>query len=509
MNLEQILSVAAYARPGYSLVSFKESAIPNYLLTTRLLTLENKSLGPIEEACLGAINAGLSNPDDLSAFLGLPRVVLNGILAGLNTTECINYSRLTENVDAMVSLTEKGRLTLTTLKEIAPQETVVKFVFDPYLRKIRFVSTSSLFKPREVKELGWYEVPLCGAKRPEVDDVPLADIDKVLQKLPHRDDNTRELLAARKIERRELHFVPCVLLFYRAQSAQEVQVAFYLDDGFSLEHENAFRELGGPELAGANHALSVPEMPVLEGLIKGLNEAQKVDELLSLEQELSHTVQCKASSDDSFIGLISTAGDNSSPPLSDVSNAAVARLRAMTQRCIRTHEHPGLLRKALTGSRNRLLIVSPWINHWVIDDMFVMSLEALLRNGVKVTIGYGLADDEGTRGTDKAKNKPAITHQAEKELSSLQRRFDNFKLVFLGNTHRKLLISDDKFAIVTSFNWLSFRGDPGRKARDEFGYLVTEPDDVEIIFQDAISLLEEGYDGSAVGRTAAKGKPRH
>jgi len=335
--------------------------------------------------------------------------------------------------------------------------------------------------------------------------VPLADIDKVLQKLPRRDDNTRELLAARRIERREMHFVPCVLLFYRAQSDQEVQVAFYLDDGFSLEHENAFRELGGPELAGANHALTAPEMPVLEDLIEGLNEAQKVIELLSLEQEVSIAMQSEASLDASRIEQIASEGDSERTPSSGVPNAVVARLRAMTQRCIRTHEHPGLLRKALTGSQNRLLIVSPWITHWVIDNMFVMSLEALLRNGVEVTIGYGLADDEGARGTDKAKQKPAITFQAEKELANIQRRFDNFKLVFLGNTHRKLLVSDDKFAVVTSFNWLSFSGDTGKKARDEFGFLVTEPDDVESIFQDAIELLEKGYNGFAVARTTDTG----
>lgn len=508
MNLEQVLEVAAYARPGYSLVSFKESAIPNYLLTTRLLTLEKKSLGPIEEACLGAVNAGLGNPDDISSFLGLPRVVLNGVLAGLNTTECINYSRPTETSDAVVSLTDKGRLTLTTMKEVVPQETVVKFVFDPYLRKIRFVSTASLFKPREVREQGWYEVPLCGAKRPEVEDVPLADIDKVLQKLPRRDENTRELLAARRIERREMHFLPCVLLFYRAQSSEEVQVAFYLDDGFSLEHENAFRELGGPELAGANHALAAPEIPVLEDLIKGVNEEQKVKELLSFEHEASTCSQTEALNQISGTEQLSQALGSQVAPPSGTPNPVVARLRAMTQRCIRTHEHPGLLRKALTGSKDRLLIVSPWITHWVIDSMFVMSLEALLRNGVEVTIGYGLADEEGARGTDKAKQKPAITFQAEKELTSIQKRFDNFKLTFLGNTHRKLLVSDDKFAVVTSFNWLSFRGDPGKKARDEFGFLVTEPQDVEGIFQDAIELLAEGYNGVPVDKAAGTGKAK-
>lgn len=127
----------------------------------------------------------------------------------------------------------------------------------------------------------------------------------------------------------------------------------------------------------------------------------------------------------------------------------------------------------------------------VIDNMFIHSLEALLRNGVDVTIGYGLADE----GNARDKQKPAITRVAETELQNILRRFDNFKLVFLGNTHRKLLVSDDKFAIVTSFNWLSFRSDPKKKARDELGFLVTEPDDVEFIFNDGIQLLAKGYDG--------------
>jgi hypothetical protein len=501
MILEQVLEEVAYVRPGYSLVAFKEAALPNYLLTTRLLTLEKKSLGPIEEACLGAVSAGLGDPEDISSFLGLPRVVLNGILAGLNTTECINYSRSTELADALVTLTEKGRTTLSTLKEVVPQESVVKFVFDPYQRKIRFVSTASLFKPREVKELGWYEVPLCGAKRPEVEDIPLADIDKVLQKLPRQDQGTRELLAARRIERREMHFLPCIMLFYRSLSSDEVQVGFYLDEGFSLEHENVFRELGGPEQAGANHALAVPELPQLDDLIVGVSEKKKLEELLTIEQEATAAIPAESME----LALDSTYPEEINESVSaNVPNPAIARLRAMTQRCIRMHEHPGLLRKALTASKDRLLIISPWITHHVIDNMFVASLEALLRNGVEVTIGYGLADEEGTKGNDKAKQKLPITAQAERELTNIQKRFDNFKLVFLGNTHRKLLVSDDKFAVITSFNWLSFRGDPYKKARDEFGYLVTEPDGIEGIYQDGLELLAKGYDGGSDGKSSNK-----
>lgn len=492
MNLEQVLEEAAYARPGYSLVAFKEAALPNYLLTTRLLTLEKKALGPIEEACLSAVSAGLADPDDISAFLGLSRVILNSVLAGLNTNECINYSRPTDWSPASVTLTEQGRATLSTMQETVPHESVVKFVFDPFLRRIRFIWTASLFRPGEVRERGWYEVPLCGAKRPEVEDIPLADIDRVLQKLPRRDEGSRELLAARRIERREMHFLPCVMLFYRALASDEVQAAFYLEDGFSLEHENIFRELDGPRQAGASFALEAPAMPQLGDLIGGLGGQQKVEELLSVEREIATSVTLSGTGPmGAHEPLVLTVGADE-----PVAHVGAGRLRTMTQRCIRMHEHPGLLKKALTGSTSRLLIVSPWITHQVVDSMFVMSLEALLRNGVEVTVGYGLAEEDGVRGTDRANQKPAITTRAEKELSTLQQRFDNFKLVFLGNTHRKLLVSDSSFAVVTSFNWLSFRGDPGRKARDEFGFLVSEPDDIETIFQDGIELLASGYNGA-------------
>lgn len=176
--------------------------------------------------------------------------------------------------------------------------------------------------------------------------MPLADIDKVLQKLPRREENTRELLAARRIERREMHFLPCVLLFYRAQSSDEVQVAFYLDDGFSLEHENAFRELGGPELAGANHALAVPEMPVLEDLIQGVNGEQKVKELLSLEHEASACIQAEVLIQITGTEQTASTTSNGMAATEVVHNQVVSRFRAITQRCIRMHEHPGLLRKA-------------------------------------------------------------------------------------------------------------------------------------------------------------------
>jgi phosphatidylserine/phosphatidylglycerophosphate/cardiolipin synthase-like enzyme len=146
------------------------------------------------------------------------------------------------------------------------------------------------------------------------------------------------------------------------------------------------------------------------------------------------------------------------------------------------------LEDALANSKERLMIISPWIRHQVVTDRFVRSLEALLRSGVKVYIGYGLVEDGGRGG-----GKPPITPKAERDLKDLEKRFKNLTFSFIGNTHRKVLVSDNRYAVTTSFNWLSFRGDPKEKPRDEAGIYISKPDYIESTFRDCVDLIQRGY----------------
>ena len=75
---------------------------------------------------------------------------------------------------------------------------------------------------------------------------------------------------------------------------------------------------------------------------------------------------------------------------------------------------------------------------------------------------------------------------AVRALGRLASEFPNFRFVRLGDTHAKILVSDSSFAIFTSFNWLSFVGDPQRTFRGERGLLVRKP---EIVFQAASELI--------------------
>ena len=47
-----------------------------------------------------------------------------------------------------------------------------------------------------------------------------------------------------------------------------------------------------------------------------------------------------------------------------------------------------------------------------------------------------------------------------------------------------MLLVDIDFVVQTSFNWLSFRGDPKKQFRDERGFLVKIPDMINQVFNE-------------------------
>ena len=56
----------------------------------------------------------------------------------------------------------------------------------------------------------------------------------------------------------------------------------------------------------------------------------------------------------------------------------------------------------------------------------------------------------------------------------------------LGDTHAKVLIKDSDFFVITSFNWLSFRGDPSKPFREEWGTMVRDPTLVDDFYSEIV-----------------------
>jgi phosphatidylserine/phosphatidylglycerophosphate/cardiolipin synthase-like enzyme len=78
------------------------------------------------------------------------------------------------------------------------------------------------------------------------------------------------------------------------------------------------------------------------------------------------------------------------------------------------------------------------------------------------------------------------------QLETLEKEYPNFYFLDLANTHEKVLIKDSEYVITTSFNWLSFRGDPKRTLRYERGVYIAIPELVDEQFE----VLAKRFEGA-------------
>ncbi|MDP3385952.1 MAG: phospholipase D-like domain-containing protein [Eubacteriales bacterium] len=124
-------------------------------------------------------------------------------------------------------------------------------------------------------------------------------------------------------------------------------------------------------------------------------------------------------------------------------------------------------------------IVCPWINQNVVNDKLISLMDEALCRGVKIKIMYGIGDGEDERSST-----------SEETVEMLKRRFeiDGENLSFKrGNTHVKLLLCDDKYWMLGSYNFLSFAGD--YKGNDLRGEAVTFDVDTKAIVQSRLQFF--------------------
>lgn len=157
-------------------------------------------------------------------------------------------------------------------------------------------------------------------------------------------------------------------------------------------------------------------------------------------------------------------------------------INSVPVRYLRMHEHRPLFERCLQNANEHLLIISPWITDEVLTEERLRRIEALLRRGIKVSIGYGI-DDDGTIRRRDNRGKDAI-----KRLDSLKHAHPKFMCFHrFGNTHEKILIKDSELAVVGSFNWLSFEGRSDGTIRCEASLMITHSQKVRELMKEFLA----------------------
>jgi len=260
-------------------------------------------------------------------------------------------------------------------------------------------------------------------------------------------------------------------------------VAFSIDGLISNEHENAFARANGVKKNRILEMIRESEPRKLAEIVLGYDFVKKApleagnkikEKVVSVKNELEvNQRNITESKNDQDRAELEEQILNQQRQIEELNN----KLSSMPIRWLEVYEHRPILEKSLLETQERLLIISPWIKASAANKKLLHNLEMLLKRGIRVYIGYGLGEDN----TDE---KSQNDKKAEQDIEHLSQNYSNLCLRRLGDTHAKILISDSKFAVVTSFNWLSFRGDPNRQFRDERGTLISDEKKVNELFED-------------------------
>lgn len=469
-------------RSGFRLIDYREVALPMYSVATRLLTLARKPVAVIEEFCLRAVAAGLSDPQMVADFYGLDPRVVNGALAGLAGSDDVALTASDTSRRHVLRLTAKGTATLANLVSIVPEERVVDIPFDAILRRVREPGGVPTLAPREVRAAGVFSIPPTEVRKPQLADITPETVENLLKRIMGDSEAAREVLAVKELVRSERRFVPAVALLFESESGGDYQLAFAIDGILSPEHESAFARAGGvarlhvdehvrrskqerDEELAREVAKAAPALTTDRDLRR--QTAQKKAEIRTLREQL------RVQEDGGRVAELEARVRELEGQLSAVEN----RQTELKTRFLYCYDHAPLLRQALDTAKTRVMIISPWIKSEVLDDELRNAIVKLLERGVTLYIGWGYPNEN---------DRPSISAGALRFLDSLAKRYPNFHFKEFGNTHAKVLLVDSSFVVHTSFNWLSFRGDPERTFRDEQGVMNSDPAVVEQKFQELI-----------------------
>jgi hypothetical protein len=431
-------------RPGFNLVAFREVGLPIYRQTLLAVVMVNKELPALQEFALRAVDAGFETPAAIAAFLGLEERDLDEALFGLVSERFLELHAGRNGADPLV-LTQRGRQALEEFRMTQAEERTYVVDYDGLLRRPTSYRGWAI-REKALREVGAIPIAPAPPRKPAVSELDIGQVEAVLRESKNL-DKTRKLLELVRVARTETLFVRATMLVFRAQVGDEVQAAFVIDGRLSEEHGLAFAESDGPARLGL---LQMSDSPLRTAAAEVLGRKAAETAFALLEEA-------------------------SALPPDGEEPASVVDAPQPTYELLETYDHPRYLEQALSSKR-RLIIVSPWIKRRVVNDAFVGQLRELLRRGTDVYVGFGLGSE--SEGSDDRDAIRALQRLADEQPNLMFRR--------LGDSHAKVLISDNAYAIITSFNWLSFIGDPARTFRDERGMLVRRADVVDAA---ATSLL--------------------
>ncbi|MBO3736601.1 S1 RNA-binding domain-containing protein [Actinoplanes flavus] len=396
------------------------------MLTADVLVEQSEDLEASQKYTLRALLNGIDTVEDLELFLGLDEGDTGRAVAGLLRAEYISYQPPADGGLRRLELLPTGQEAARHAQLRRPTSTTIPVVYDRLTGAVTDWRRTSLRRSHHAKaDAGRILLPPASSMPVRTTDLSIAALTSTL------DTRTRDgarLLGISGVTENRNFYHDAILLVFADEQTLQVRLGVEVDGKWSEPHTAALEAIGAVDRLRLSAApVEHPHEPVT-----------------APGDRLSRT----------DVLALQAAGDG------PAGEDAGATLNGAAIRWLGVYEHPAWLDDALVNSRRRLLIGSPQIRTTVATGRWIRTLEKLSRT-VDVTIVWGPGIGDGT------------DRDAVDALHAAARRSNRLTVVRVAHAPARLLVSDGSY-ITTSFNWLSFRGEPSRTYRQDDGELIQD-----------------------------------
>jgi hypothetical protein len=477
------------AKPGFQLIDFIQVALPVFIVPIDAIVIASKPLQLVDEFLLRSISEGINTLEAIAGFLGLENTFVKKRLGELIGQDLLAYGPDEVGL-AKAVLTTKGTDALKKLLVVQPKRESFNLAIDGITRQALTTRPERMLAGRDVRAFGLLEIRAFPEdKAPEFSEIGQMDLTSAVASGPKKDKNIRRVMSLVHMGRRLRRYREATMLIFRAERGRQIHVGFFIDGRPSPTLNDAFSRHDGVK------ALHIAEQ-VEASITRTAREIKSVFPNLvdGKESKLVATIRPKLQPFINRVGLLESKIEEKEISIEESGSrveieslkAEVAKLQAeklkaenelnsLETRYLEVQEHRPLFERSLREAKSQLLIVSPWIRDSVLNRDRLEKIKRLVERGVKVFVGYGLGEDDKP-GRDKGDN-------AIHFLNQLAHRHTNLHFHELGDTHAKILLMDDSYAVIGSFNWLSFEGSAKRDFREEMSFRINKKEEIERLFQ--------------------------
>ncbi len=472
--------------PGAKLVGWQNVALPIFLLKLRIVIVDRQPISVIDEFILRSIASGVGNNLDLAKFLGLDFKTVDGHLAELHKGELVTAPGGSKDTKISVALTPRGMAACVELSTKVVEEQVVKIFVHGIGRQPIPFRTTELLSSSDCEESELPMIPPVPSNRPSLDEISVDAVAAILKPFWKKQGRSAELIAIKGVEREAgLRFESGIMLEYRGSGGEaRPQYSFIVNGERKVAYDEQFAKRGGakkiPSIVSFNRALSERDLTKAfldSGLPPPEEEVNRAIEAEVKRFELEEKLR---------VEQLETVIVASEPDTRQRQAARIAELEAELTKAeevrntlpvaiLRTNDCDKALHKAISDACKRLIIVSGTVSMNAINSLLPELESALSDRGIEVWIGYGM--NKNTQQGQKHRANSGFD-DCVKTLHDLRKRWkDKVKIEDWGNSHSKILICDEQYMIVGSYNWLSHKP-IGMKSMKEHAVKVTAADSI-------------------------------